>query len=413
MSMVLEQPAPTTRDRAELPVLDAHLVLLNNYLRPHHVAVYQALARRVRRLTVLVSTAMEADRAWTPEWGDLDVRVQKNWVWTRYWKHQLGFKDANYVHIPWDTPWQLMRLKPDLIGSYEYGPRTAMACFYRFLFRRSRLVVIGNMSEHIEPRRGMLRKGLRAFIRRFGDRFTFNGQGCRRYLCQIGIDEARLGHFPYFVDAGKVFRGAKEFPSGLPIRLLYCGVLEKRKGLHFLIEALGRWCVRNPDRRIELQTCGTGSLDKDLAALTLPNLVIRQSGNADDAALREAYATNDLCVFPSLADEWGLVPIEAMMSGLPVLGSIYAQSVTDLIRHDVNGWQFRPDSAEDFDRVLDRALNTPAARLEEISARARSSVGHITPEWAAGEFLKVLAPLLPQSSRKPLDPTFQSGTSSE
>ena len=64
----------------EIPLakLDAHVVLLNNYVRPHHVAAYTELAKRVRALTVLLSVPMEPDRNWQPQWEGLDVRVQKN-----------------------------------------------------------------------------------------------------------------------------------------------------------------------------------------------------------------------------------------------------------------------------------------------------------------------------------------------
>ncbi|MFT5303285.1 MAG: hypothetical protein ACI814_004104 [Mariniblastus sp.] len=60
--------------------LDVHVVILNNYLRKHHVASYRALAKRVRKLTVLHSVPMESDRAWDADWKDLDVHVQRNWM---------------------------------------------------------------------------------------------------------------------------------------------------------------------------------------------------------------------------------------------------------------------------------------------------------------------------------------------
>ena len=44
--------------------LNAHVVVLNNYLRKHHVVAYQELAKRVRKLTVLLSVPMEPDRSW-------------------------------------------------------------------------------------------------------------------------------------------------------------------------------------------------------------------------------------------------------------------------------------------------------------------------------------------------------------
>ena len=48
-------------------------------------------------------------------------------------------------------------------------------------------------------------------------------------------------------------------------------------------------------------------------------------------------------VFPTLADEWGLVVNEALAAGVPVLGSLYSQAVEELVRDGENGWTFRPD----------------------------------------------------------------------
>jgi len=78
----------------DLKYIDAHVVILNNYIRKHHVDSYRELAKRVRKLTVLLSTPMEPDRDWDPQWDDLDVRVQKNWMFTTSWKHSAGFKEA-------------------------------------------------------------------------------------------------------------------------------------------------------------------------------------------------------------------------------------------------------------------------------------------------------------------------------
>ena len=48
-------------------------------------------------------------------WEDLNVIVQKNVTITL--EESSGFDEKNYVHIPWDTIWQLYKLKPDVILS--------------------------------------------------------------------------------------------------------------------------------------------------------------------------------------------------------------------------------------------------------------------------------------------------------
>ena len=43
-------------------VLDVHVVILNNYVRVHHAVSYVELAKRVRKLTVLLSVPMEPNK---------------------------------------------------------------------------------------------------------------------------------------------------------------------------------------------------------------------------------------------------------------------------------------------------------------------------------------------------------------
>jgi glycosyltransferase involved in cell wall biosynthesis len=96
------------------------------------------------------------------------------------------------------------------------------------------------------------------------------------------------------------------------------------------------------------------------------------------------YADAGILAFPTLADEWGLVVNEAMAAGLPVLGSLYGQSVEELVTDGETGWTFRPDHVDEFDAALGRALATPAAELDRMRAVARGRAARLTPEFVAG-----------------------------
>ena len=163
-------------------LIDAHVVILNNYLRRHHVVAYKEIARRVRKLTVLLSVDMEPDRQWEAQWDGLDVIVQKSKMFTAKWRHSSGFSEDNFIHVPIDTRKQLKALKPDVILSYEMGMRTLLCSFYRMFRRDCRLVMVGNMSERIERERGIFRRALRKAILRGVDFFSYNGPSCKRYL---------------------------------------------------------------------------------------------------------------------------------------------------------------------------------------------------------------------------------------
>ena len=105
-------------------------------------------------------------------------------------------------------------------------------------------------------------------------------------------------------------------------------------------------------------------------------------------------------MFPTLADEWGLVPVEAMASGLVVLGSRFAQSIEELSVDGKNGWSFSPlDRQETWD-MIDKAFNTSPEQLNVMSRFARQSVRHITPEQASEKFCQVIQTVLNPATRQ-------------
>ena len=100
-------------------------------------------------------------------------------------------------------------------------------------------------------------------------------------------------------------------------------------------------------------------------------------------------------VFPTLADTWGLVVNEAMAMGLPVLGSIKSQAVTELIEDGVNGWWFDPTSPRDMDRAVDRALQASGETLARMAERAAARARQLTPEVVAGRFEDAIRRVMP------------------
>jgi glycosyltransferase involved in cell wall biosynthesis len=116
-------------------------------------------------------------------------------------------------------------------------------------------------------------------------------------------------------------------------------------------------------------------------------LHIRLLGHLNYDELRDLYMRHGILAFPTLSDEWGLVVLEAMAAGLPVLGSIHAQAVEELVQDGINGWTFDPVDNGEMDRAIERALATPAEVLNAMRARAMATVEHITPGGMADRMI--------------------------
>ena len=85
--------------------------------------------------------------------------------------------------------------------------------------------------------------------------------------------------------------------------------------------------------------------------------------------LAEIYASCDFFFFPSLTEGWGNVALEAMASGLPVVGA-HATGTTFLVKDNVTGFLSLPNNALDMFAHV-RALVDDAELRRSMAARAR------------------------------------------
>lgn len=364
--------------------LDLHIAFFTGYIPPYALPVYEEINRRLRRLTLLLSCSMEQNRNWTPEFGDLEVQIQRNFSYHRRWRHPSGFTDSIQQHLPWDTIFQVRRLKPDIIVSEELGLRSILCAFASRIYGKP-LVLVCNLSEHTEQARGLSRVLVRKWLLRQCAAVTVNGASGERYL--RSMKAPRIYRFPYVAVPDYFVADVRR--RILPAkRLVLSSSLSERKGVMPFLQALANWCRKNTDSHVELEICGDGPLRVAVESFERPeNLKLQLHGNCSFLRLSEIYRQSQILVLPTLADEWGLVVNEGLASGLPILGSVYSQAVDELIRDGLNGWRFQPDNPIEMEQAIERALITGPEELAEMSRRAKESICQRTPQWSADQFL--------------------------
>ena len=367
------------------------VALLTNFIPPYRLPLYEAIAAGVPEFQVFISTPMEPNRSWTPNWESLNVKLQKTLTLKRSWKHPHGFSEDFYVHFPYDTFWLLMKYQPDIVISGEMGLRTLQALIYRKLNPSSRAILWATVSEYSEQGRGKLREGLRQVVLPQADAVMVNGKSGSRYVRQFGVSEDRIFFAPYTTNIEPFMDVPISRSPEVAHRLLYVGQLVERKGIMPFLSTLRCWIQKNPERKLELWIVGDGPLREALAQeKTITNLEVQFLGNVEYKNLPKIYAQGGIFVFPTLADEWGLVTNEAMAAGLPVLGSLYSQSVEELIVEGETGWTFRPDQPEEMYDALDRSLLTSHEALENMRVKAREQISHLTPKFVATSIFKAI-----------------------
>jgi len=79
--------------------------------------------------------------------------------------------------------------------------------------------------------------------------------------------------------------------------------------------------------------------------------------------LASAYASGDAFVFPSSTETLGLVLLEAMAAGCPVVGANRG-GIPDIVNDGTNGCLFDPDQPNSLITAVQRLLGNPATRAE-------------------------------------------------
>lgn len=104
-------------------------------------------------------------------------------------------------------------------------------------------------------------------------------------------------------------------------QLLYVGTLEPRKGLHKLVEALK--ILKNRGEEISLRVVGetvdekyVGKIKEEIGSA---RLAVEFCGYVGQEELKDIYGSCGMLVHPSAAEGYGIVIVEALRDGLPVV----------------------------------------------------------------------------------------------
>lgn len=159
--------------------------------------------------------------------------------------------------------------------------------------------------------------------------------------------------------------GRREKVEGTePVILLYVGRVSWEKNLQLLIQAY----LGMDHRRCHLVIVGNGPAFTEVQS-QLEGVPVTFTGYLTGEELAAAYASADLFAFPSYTETFGQVVLEAMASGLPVVG-LQAEGICDLVQHEQSGL----------------LLNTRYAGEEQVEAYRAGLTRLVDNEWERVEF---------------------------
>ncbi len=163
-------------------------------------------------------------------------------------------------------------------------------------------------------------------------------------LVDNGIAVDNIFVNPYGVEADAFFPAIKKYQPS--INFVFVGLVDARKGVPLLLEV---WEKLHPlDATLTL----IGPIDevvKELVQTSFPTIIIK--GKVPFIELKQLLPKYDVLVFPSYFEGFGLVVLEAMAAGLPVI-TTNATCGADLIEHGVDGVTFNTGDREQLHKSI-------------------------------------------------------------
>jgi glycosyltransferase involved in cell wall biosynthesis len=195
-------------------------------------------------------------------------------------------------------------------------------------------------------------------------------------IARYGVDASRIRVVHNGVDADREDRG-----PGIPLRplVLFLGRVTLQKGPEYFLRAAQRVLELEPDARFVL--AGTGDrlprMIEYAAELGLGHRVLFP-GFVDRDRAAELYASADVFVMPSVSEPFGIVPLEAMDRGVPVIVSRQS-GVSEVLNHalKVDFWD-----VDDLAGKIVAALRYPSLS-QQLRSAGRDEVARLSWESVA------------------------------
>ena len=206
------------------------------------------------------------------------------------------------------------------------------------------------------------------------DRIVVNSSWSGEALTRAGIDGAKVRVVPLAYEShGPPQVTERDYPTAFtaqrPLRVLFLGMVNVRKGAAEAIEALG--LLR--DAPVHLTLVGPVGMNVNaLPASSDPRLTI--AGYLPRSIALQQYQSADVFLFPSHSDGFGMTQLEAQAHGLPIIASRHCG---DVVRHERDGLLLPEVSASAIADALRRCLNDPEILrrfAREASRQQRFSV---------------------------------------
>lgn len=190
----------------------------------------------------------------------------------------------------------------------------------------------------------------------------------RQTLIHSGLPEAKVRVLPLGFDSENIHYHESDFPrlENRPLKLLYTGRVTQRKGIYYLLEALSQFSNEEVELDIIGFIHGSGKgFEKYASRVNLLPAISQHQ-------LFEKYSNYDALVLPSLFEGFGLVIVEAMAAGLPVITTEHSIGPA-LIDQGENGFIVPIRDSASIATAIQELVKLDDASLMNMRRKARAA----------------------------------------
>ena len=200
------------------------------------------------------------------------------------------------------------------------------------------------------------------------DKVVVHSEHSRAALLAQGVDASRCVVIPPAFKSSATPVARRPDPSR-PFRVLFVGNHCLAKGYHVFVDA-----ARKSGKGFEFISVGSQTLKGSYLEEASRHVTIL--GPKSQSGVREQMERADVLLFPTLSDGFGLVQLEAMASGLPVIATACCGEV---VRHGLDGFITPPRDSSAIVTALEE-LRADPDKYERLSMAASIRPNDFNPE---------------------------------
>ena len=296
----------------------------------------------------------------------------------------------------------LIKFKPQIIFTNGFSLWTLLAILLKIWAKWKIIMIYDGSSPNIDCQNSKIRLLFRRNMIKTIDACITNSQAGKIYLTNIvGAKADSVFARPYQVPSAEALLKESK-PISLPnygkskTTFLFVGQLIPRKGLHLLLQACSL-LQQQGYKDFTLQIIGDGTEKEQLNTFVKQHQLgdrIQWRGKVDYHQLWKYFQTADVFIFPTLEDIWGLVVLEAMFFGKPIICSRYAGAF-EMVEEGENGYIVDPLQPEQLAKTMQSFIDSPELILK-MGEKSKTLIKPHNPEAAVNLLTKVVKYVISQ-----------------